>query len=163
MNAQRLAAFVPTLVLSAGLAMAAPGPEDAPVASVSGGHRAVVGTWLVSVDASAGGFPPFQALHTYHADGTFTEVSDLLGQLNETPAHGVWNFRRHKHNLTFELFTFDANRAPAGRARVRCALQVKQGDLLGDCTVDFIDVTGAEFVDIDTATFTGKRVKVIPR
>ena len=87
----------------------------------------LVGTWLIDVTKSDGGFPPFRALHTFHDGGTFTEVSDLLAQLGETPAHGVWNGKGSRYNLTFELFVFDPDKKPVGRPRPRRHPPVEPG------------------------------------
>lgn len=121
----------------------------------------LVGTWLIDIPTSNAGFPPFRAYHTFHDGGTFTEVSDLLAQLGETPAHGVWNGKGSRYNLTFELFVFDPDKKPVGIVRVRVAIRLLNRDeLVGDTTVDFIAPDGTIERDIDGGPFSGKRIKV---
>ena len=51
-------------------------------------RRKIVGTWLC--DVPNGQPVPFQALQTFHEDGTFIETSSLLGRGRKVPlmAHG---------------------------------------------------------------------------
>src|SRR5687768_11370753 len=65
-------------------------------------RRKIVGTWIC--DVPNGQPVPFQALQTFHADGTFTETSSLLGRGEEGPAHGVWSRDDGLYRLTFQLF-----------------------------------------------------------
>lgn len=123
----------------------------------------LVGTWLIDVPTSNAGFPPFRAYHTFHDGGTFTEVSNLLAQLNETPAHGAWTGRGSRYNLTFELFVFDEKKEPAGIVRVRVAIRLlSRNELVGETAVDFIAPDGTVEKDIDGGPLSGKRVKVRP-
>jgi hypothetical protein len=131
--------------------------------SGSHGPAGPVGTWRVHVDESPGGVPAFNSLHTYGADGTFTETTDLLAKLNEGPGHGSWKRSGRHYLLTFELWAFDPAREPAGIIRVRCLIDVAGDRLEGDATVDFIDLDGTVYRDLDTAKFTGKRIKPLPR
>ena len=47
-------------------------------ANADDGRRKLVGTWIC--DVPNGDPVPFMALQTFHADGTFTETSSLLGR-----------------------------------------------------------------------------------
>jgi hypothetical protein len=127
-------------------------------------RNALVGTWRIHIPQSNAGLPPFNALHTFHSDGTFTETSDLLGFLNEGPAHGVWNGDGPHFLLTFELFVFNPDHTPAGMVRVRCAIVAVPGSnqFTAQYKVDFIAPDGTVESGIDTGTFTGTRVKVLP-
>ena len=128
-------------------------------------EAALVGTWRIFIEQSKGGLPPFQAYHTFNADGTFTEVSNLLSYLNETPSKGVWNYDG-LYNLTFELFAFNPDKTPAGVIRVRCKIQlvkIQQYELVGEAAVDFIDLDGGVSLEIDSARLLGQRVRVVPR
>ena len=123
----------------------------------------LVGAWLIDITTSNAGLPPFRSLHTYHDGGTFTEVSDLLAKLGETPAHGVWNGKGSRYNLTFELFVFDPDKKPVGIVRVRVAIHLLSRDeLVGDTAVDFIAPDGTIEKGIDGGPITGKRIKVVP-
>jgi hypothetical protein len=123
----------------------------------------LVGTWRVVVPTSAGGSPPFEALHTYHDDGTLTETSSLLGTLSEGPAQGVWKGHDDDFAGTFELFIFDQNGAPVGKVRVRTAIHLDSRDhLSGRYAVDLLDPNGTVTPDIDSGTFTGTRMRVEP-
>lgn len=124
----------------------------------------IVGTWLIDIPQSNMGLPPFRAYHTFADGGTFTEVSDLLVGLGESPAHGVWRGQGTHYNLTFELFAFDPEKKePVGIVRVRVAIRLLSRDeLVGETTVDFIAPDGTIEKDIDGGPFSGKRVKVRP-
>jgi hypothetical protein len=127
--------------------------------------KAITGTWLVAIPPSNGGFPAFNAYHTFNADGTFVEVSDLLTTLTESPAHGVWSGKKQDYQLTFELFVFDAGtKEPAGRVRVRCAIRLSDdGDsLTANTLVDFIAPDGSVAEAVDSGPFSATRVKVVP-
>jgi hypothetical protein len=147
----------------------APAPPSAPPAAraerAAAKAKGLTGTWRVSIPQSDAGLPPFNAYHTFHADGTFTEVSDLLATQTESPAHGVWSGEKTDYQLTFELFVFDPEtKAPAGRVRVRCAIRLSgDGDTFAaDSVVDFIAPDGSVAEGIDSGPFSGTRVKVVP-
>lgn len=127
-------------------------------------RNAPVGTWRIHVPQSSSGLPPFNALHTFHSGGTFTETSDILATLAEGPAHGVWSGEGPEFLLTFELFVFNPDHTPAGMVRVRCEIVVFAGSdkLTGKAAVDFIAPDGTEEKNIDTGTFNGTRVKTLP-
>lgn len=125
-------------------------------------RKALVGAWRISIAPSAGGFPAFNALHTFHSGGTFNEASDLLPTLTETPAFGVWDLDGDKYVLTFELFAFDDKKAPVGIIRVRCSIRLINADeFSADSVVDFIAPDGTVQLGIDSGPFTGKRVKAM--
>ena len=132
--------------------------------TVFGQPRRLVGTWLVDISESDGGLPPFQALQTFHADGTFVETSSLLGGGEEGPAHGVWHrINNNNYALTFYLFVFDENGDAAGMVRVRAAVHLIDNDRLsGDTAVDFIEPDGTIIPDIDGGPFMGTRLRVEP-
>jgi hypothetical protein len=127
--------------------------------------RGITGTWRVSIPQSDAGLPPFNAYQTFNADGTFTEVSDLLTTQTESPAHGVWSGKKLDYQLTFELFVFDpATKEPVGRVRVRCNIRLSDdGDAFtASSVVDFIAPDGSVAEAVDSGPFTGTRVKVVP-
>jgi hypothetical protein len=126
---------------------------------------ALVGTWHVKVPQSAGGIPPFEALHTFNADGTFVETSNLLGKLNDGPSHGVWEGEKPHFALTFQLFVFDEKKDPAGMVRVRNVITITDQEntrFTSRYAVDFIAPDGAVEMNIDTGTYEGRRIKVLP-
>ncbi|HJS17179.1 MAG TPA: hypothetical protein VJ785_00415 [Anaerolineales bacterium] len=103
----------------------------------------IVGTWIC--DVPNGEPVPFQALQTFHADGTFTETSSLLGRGEEGPAHGVWKKDGRLYGLTFQLFAFDpATGENTGMFRVRVSLSLDKTDLLTAtfASADFIAPDG---------------------
>jgi hypothetical protein len=125
-------------------------------------RKALVGAWEIHVAESAMHFPPFGALHVFHQGGTFTEVSNLLPGLSETPAKGIWDIEGDRYLLTFELFVFDEQKQPAGIVRVRVSIKlVNANELVGDTVVDFIAPDGTVELGIDKGPFTGKRIKVM--
>jgi hypothetical protein len=126
---------------------------------------ALVGTWHVKVGKSDGGLAPFEALHTFNADGTFVETSSLLATLTEGPAHGVWEGEKPYFSLTFQLFVFDDKQQPAGMVRVRNTIIVTDQEntrFTARYAVDFIAPDGTVEMNIDTGTYEGRRIKVLP-
>lgn len=124
---------------------------------------ALVGTWVINVPASPGG-AEFNALQTFHAEGTMTETSDLLAKLGEGPAHGAWTGKKRDYQITFELFVFDPDGNSAGRVRVRATIRLTDEDnFTADSSVDFIEPNGNVIPDIGSGPFTGTRLKVMPR
>jgi hypothetical protein len=121
----------------------------------------IVGSWVVHVPGPDG--TSFNSVHTYGADGTFSETTDLLSLLGEGPGHGVWEFRGGKFLLTFELFAFDPKtKEPAGRIRVRAAISMDGNDKIkGETIVDLIEPDGNVIEGIADGPFTGVRMKVI--
>lgn len=146
-------------------APALPSGEETAKPTANAKARGLTGTWRVYIPQSNGGFPPFNAYHTFNADGTFTEVSDLLTTLTESPAHGVWSGKKSDYQLTFELFVFDPQtKAPAGRVRVRCAITLSEdgNSFTAQSLVDFIEPGGTIIEAVDSGPFTGTRVTVVP-
>lgn len=122
----------------------------------------LVGTWVVNIPASPGS-AEFNALQTYHEDGTIVETSDLLATLAEGPAHGVWRGKKRDYSFTFELFAFDPDHNPVGRIRVRGTIKLIEDDsFMGDTAVDFIEPDGNVILNIGGGPFTGKRMTVQP-
>ena len=127
-------------------------------------RRKIVGTWIC--DVPNGQPVPFQALHTFHEDGTFIETSSLLGRGEEGPAHGVWKRDGRLYRLTFQLFAFDpATGDNVGMIRVRVSLRLDSPDQL-NATFSF-----AEFIAPDGSVtelggeanpYTCTRMKVLP-
>lgn len=121
----------------------------------------LVGTWTVQVSSPDGA--PFQALQTFHADGSFTETSDLLATLTEGPAHGVWVRDGDVYRLTFLLFAFDGERSPVGRIRVRAEVHYspdRPGRFTADYQVDFLGNDGTTLNGIGTGSGTARRLRV---
>lgn len=122
-----------------------------------------VGTWHIKVPVSDQGFPPFEALQTYHVGGTMSEVSSNFPALAETPAFGVWAKNGSGYDMTFQLFVFDSTGASAGRVQVRTFIELVGADSLKAKTaVDFIDPDGNVAPNIDGGPFYGKRIKPTP-
>jgi hypothetical protein len=161
MNAKRIILSLIVTLLFAAIATTAWASSDEGQDRLA--RAKLVGTWRVVVPTSAGGSPPFEALHTYHGDGTLSETSSLLGKLNEGPAQGVWKGHDDDFAGTFELFIFDENGASIGRVRVRTAIHLDSRDhLSGRYAVDLLDPNGTVTPDIDGGTFTGTRMRVEP-
>ena len=131
-------------------------------ANADDGRRKLVGTWICDV----AGEPSFHALQTFHADGTFTETSSLLGKGEEGPAHGVWSRDDDEYLLTFQLFAFDpATGESTGMIRVRVSLKVDKSDHLTAtfAFADFIDFDG-NITELGGGpdAYTCERMKIVP-
>jgi hypothetical protein len=134
-------------------------PSDA--AALRIGRRALVGTWRAHVESPD--FPPFDAFHTFHDDGTFTEVSSLLATLTESPAHGVWASTRDGFLLTFELFGFDETGAPNAIIRVRNWIQIPhdRDHFEAQSVVDILDLDGTVVApEVGSASVQATRIGV---
>jgi hypothetical protein len=122
-----------------------------------------VGTWHIQVPTSDQGFPPFEALQTYHAGGTMTEVSSNFPFLSESTAHGVWAPRGNGYDMTFQLFIFDSTGAHVGRVQVRTFITLVGADsLVAQTAVDVIEPNGNFIPNVDSGPFYGKRLKPSP-
>ncbi len=133
------------------------------VAKDDDNRRQIIGAWIC--DVPNGQPVPFQALQTFHEDGTFTETSSLLGRGEEGPAHGVWKRDGKLYRLTFQLFAFDPSTGDnVGMIRVRTTLQLESADQL-DATagfVEFIAPDGSiEFLGSEENPYTCTRIKVL--
>jgi hypothetical protein len=129
------------------------------------GRRKIVGTWFCDI-AVPEGQPPFRALQTFHADGTFTETSSDLAKGLEGPAHGVWRRAAGKYQLTFQLFAFDPEtQVSTGMIRVRISLRQDGPNRLKATfgVVEFVDFDGT-ITELDRGPdpYTCTRIKVVP-
>lgn len=129
--------------------------------SVAEETAALTGTWHVTVAESTGGEPGFEAYHTFHGDGTMTEVSSLLPKLTESPAHGAWAKAGDEYDATFELFTFNEAGEQDIRIRVRMTVTLNDPDhFTGNADVDLLLPDGTVERGIDSAPVAGTRLKV---
>lgn len=157
MNIKRISRKLLILAVIAALATTAYVAADS-----DGARRKLVGTWVCDVP----GDPGFRALQTFHADGTFTETSSLLGLKEEGPAHGAWIRDDGEYQLTFQLFAFDPSTGEStGMFRVRVSIELDSLDHLTASfgVVDFIDPDGTitELFRGPDA-YTCDRLKVVP-
>jgi hypothetical protein len=127
-------------------------------------RRKIVGTWLC--DVPNGQPVPFKALQTFHADGTFTETSSLLGRGEEGPAHGVWKRDGRVYRLTFQLFIFDpATGDNVGMVRVRITLKLESANQL-NATGSYVELIAPDGTVTplggEENPYTCTRIKVLP-
>jgi hypothetical protein len=125
----------------------------------------IVGTWFCDI-AVEEGQPPFRALQTFHAGGTFTETSSDLAKGLEGPAHGVWKGAGDQYQLTFQLFGFDPDTDEStGMIRVRVSLQLDGPDRLKATfgVLDLVDFDGT-ITELNRGPdpYTCTRLKVMP-
>jgi len=120
-----------------------------------------VGTWIIKINESRTGLPVFRAMHTYHGDGTISENSSLLPQLNENPAQGIWRRDGTQYKTVFQLFVYDDKKEYAGMVRVRGTVTFITADRIqGNFVVDFLSPDGAVDLNIDSADAVGVRLKL---
>lgn len=159
MNTKRISF---TLVIAAMIAIIATSTYAAK--ADDDGRGKIVGTWIC--DVPNGQPVPFQALQTFHEDGTFIETSSLLGRGEEGPAHGVWKRDGRLYRLTFQLFAFDpASGENVGMVRVRITLQLEGANQLNATAgfVEFIAPDGSvEPLGSEENPYTCTRIKVLP-
>jgi hypothetical protein len=121
----------------------------------------LVGSWIIKV--SPNNSPAFDSLQTFNEDGTMTETSSLLPQLDIGPAHGVWEGKKNDYLVTFELFAFVPTGEAVGRLRVRGQIHLNNDDTLtADGVLDFIQPDGTVIPGVANTPFTGTRIKVVP-
>lgn len=127
------------------------------------GPNRLVGTWLCDVVAAP---EPFRALHTFHADGTYTETSSELAKGLEGPAHGVWVRDGRDYQLTFQLFAFDPETTEStGMIRVRIRLQVdSETHLTATYGIVELILPDGTVIELDSSPnpYTCNRLEVIP-
>lgn len=124
-------------------------------------QSSLVGSWKLNIDRSQAGLPPFQALHTYFADGTMTETTSILGKSTEGPGHGVWQNAGEAFDSAFELFSFDESGELAALVRVRAKIQLDGPDQIhGETAVDVFPPDGEPQLNLDCAPFVGTRIKL---
>jgi hypothetical protein len=143
-----------TMMMLASLAMAA--NNDARNRIV---NDPLVGTWAVKVPGPTPA-DTFYALHTFHADGTFTENSSLLPTLVEGPAQGVWVRDGDIYRLTFLLFRYNEEKGLDGYVRVRCDVTLVDNRIDATTAVDLIEKDGSIIESVATGPFFGLRQKV---
>lgn len=123
--------------------------------------KRIVGTWIMTVTPNDS--PTFSSLQTYNDDGTMTETSSLLAQLDIGSARGVWEGKKNDYDVTFELFVFDPGGEAIGRLRVRSKVRINNDDTLtADGVLDLILPDGTVIPNIASTPFTGTRMKVVP-
>jgi hypothetical protein len=159
MNIKRISVALLSVAVLAAIALSA-----YPAQADDDESRKIVGTWIC--DVPNGEPVPFMALQTFHAGGTFTETSSLLGRGEEGPAHGVWDREGRNYRLTFQLFAFDPSTGEStGMFRVRVSLTLDKQDLLTAtfASADFIAPDGTiEELGGGPDAYTCTRMKVLP-
>lgn len=122
----------------------------------------VVGTWVFDVTFDPElDLPPFRAIQTFHAGGTLTETTDLLGQLAEGPGAGAWRGSGTDYEATFQLFAFDENGTDIGTIEVRERIRIEGGRRAsGRAEAFFIDPASGEVTALGGGPIVGRRVRV---
>jgi hypothetical protein len=116
----------------------------------------LVGTWRINVTAAEGYWEAFEGLHTYFADGNWTEANSL-GEVN----HGVWMGNGSTSLLTFEGYSFDEQRKYTGKFQVRASITLASADnITGQWEMDTIDLEGNVTENAASGTFDGTRMEV---
>ena len=98
----------------------------------------------------------FEALHTFFADGNWTEANSL-GEVN----HGVWMGNGSTSLLTFEGYFFDEQRQHTGKFQVRCSIKLASADNhTAQWEMDSIDLEGKVTENAVSGTYEGTRMEV---
>ena len=123
-------------------------------------HNSIVGSWRFKVDVP--NLPTFLVLQTFHKDHTFVDANSMNPSV-ESSAHGVWKkIDRNKYAVTAEFFSFDEDKTLTGTIRARLTIFLNDIDhASGYAVLDFIDLDGNVMPEINSATFTGKRIKLV--
>jgi hypothetical protein len=134
-----------------------------PAAAQSVRPDPLVGTWLYKVYDETGRNEIFRAIQTYHGDGTLTEVSSLLPNLDESPAQGLWKRDGTRYQIWFILFTFDKQKNFTGYVRVRLTMEMETEDKIrGESVVDVIAPDGQLTLNVFKGPLEGTRFKLDP-
>ena len=119
--------------------------------------QSLAGTWRITVPQSEGNPEAFTALHTFFADGNWSEINSAR-EVNR----GVWTAAGSSHLLTFEGYTFDAEGRCSGGLQVRATIDLlDDDDLVARWEMDTIDLQGRVTARAFYGTFTGTRMAVI--
>lgn len=119
----------------------------------------LVGTWNVTVKIE--GVPDtFETMHTYFADGNFTEATNIP-TIQTSASHGVWIGAGNTYLLTFGAFIFDEQNKYTEKQIVRCSIHMDGNDhLTAHWEFDSIDAAGKITKNAYTGTFEGTRMEV---
>jgi hypothetical protein len=118
--------------------------------------QSLTGTWRITVPQSEGNPETFTALHTFFADGNWSETNSLR-EIN----HGVWAAAGGSHQLTFEGYTFDGEGRCSGSLQVRAAVDLLDDDhIAAHWATDIIDLQGRVTNRAFYGTYTGTRMAV---
>ena len=119
--------------------------------------QTLAGTWRITVPQSEGNPETFTALHTFFADGNWSETNSLR-EVN----HGVWTAAGSSNLLTFEGYTFDAAGRCSGTLQVRATVDLLDDDhLAARWETDMIDLQGRVTPRAFYGAFTGTRMAVV--
>ena len=118
--------------------------------------RTLAGTWRITVPQGEGNPEQFEALHTFFADGNWSEINS-----GKDANHGVWSGAGDNYQLTFEGYTFDAQGKHSGSIQVRAAIELRDSDhLTARWVQDLIDRQGKVTEKAYFGVFTGTRMTV---
>ncbi len=114
------------------------------------------GTWRIAAPQSEGNPEAFTALHTFFADGNWSEINSFR-DVNR----GVWAPAGSSHLLVFEGYTFDAEGRCSGSLQVRATVDLLDDDhLAARWEQDMFDLQGRVTERAYHGTFTGTRMAV---
>lgn len=120
--------------------------------------RNLVGTWRIAAPQSEGNPEPFTALHTFFADGNWSEINSLR-DVNR----GVWTAAGSSYLLAFEGYTFAADGTSNGNFRARATVELEDDDhLTAGWDLDMFDLQGRVTQRAFYGTFTGTRMVPVP-
>ncbi len=116
----------------------------------------LAGTWRIAAPQSEGNPEAFTALHTFFADGNWSEVNSFR-DVNR----GVWSAAGGSYLLTFEGYTFGADGRCSGGLQVRATVELLDDDhLAARWEQDMLDLQGRVTALAYYGTFTGTRMAV---
>ena len=115
------------------------------------------GTWRIAAPQSEGNPEAFTALHTFFADGSWSEINSFR-DVNR----GVWTAVGSSHLLTFEGYLFDAEGRCSGSIQVRATVDLLNNDhLTARWEQDMLDLQGRVTKRAFHGTFSGTRMAPI--
>ena len=116
--------------------------------------QSLAGTWRITAPQSEGNPEAFTALHTFFADGNWSEINSFR-DVNR----GVWAAAGSSNLLTFEGYTFDAEGRCSGSLQVRATVDLVDGDhLAARWEQDMFDLQGRVTERAYYGSFTGTRM-----
>ena len=114
----------------------------------------LAGTWRITAPKSEGNPEAFTALHTFFADGNWSEINSLR-DVNR----GVWTAAGSSYLLAFEGYTFGADGRSSGNIQVRATVELLDDDhLKARWDLDMFDLQGRVTARAFYGTFTGTRM-----
>ena len=119
----------------------------------------LVGTWKMTIAASATSPEANETMQTFFADGNYLETSN--NSKSGSTGHGAWRGSGDTYHYSFQVFTADDQGNYGGKRIIRATIQMDTPDhYTGQGTADVIDLAGNVTKNVFAAPIAGERMKI---